>query len=250
VRALVFAVAGLGLATPHVSSGAEPAAPAAQPAAPAVEALPAAPDAGATATPAAPIESTSPAAGAIAAATPAPPGCRASSRELVAAGIEELVAKRRGRVKIDTKAPCLLVGDLALPAGLFELPAWEGPYSIRIESLVRGTYVLPRIDMLDGEHRVLRTLEHDDFTRRGASVSTQMFLNDANANERYLLIYPDPSQLGRQETQTRGGTGAAYTGFGMLFYGTDQTTTVQAVERGELVFTLIGERWEKKQPRR
>lgn len=245
MRALVLA---LGLATPYVSGGARPASPTA-------EAIPAMPDA--EATPAAPTHPShagsmpaTPNAEPIPAAIPVPPGCRASSRELVAASIEELVAKRRGRVKIDTKAPCLRVGDLPLPAGLFELPAWEGPYSIRIESLVRGTYVLPRIDMLDAEHRVLRTLAHDHFTRRGASVSTQLFVNDANARERFLLIYPDPSQLGRQETQTRGGMGSAYTGVGMLFYGTDQTTTVQAVERGELVFALIGERWEKaKRPR-
>lgn len=81
----------------------------------------------------------------------------------------------------------------------FELPAYEGKsYSIVFTSLSQGlmndeAIFLPKILLLDADYRITRRYDERDLRSRGSSrLERTIFINPANAGERYVVVYGAP----------------------------------------------------------
>jgi hypothetical protein len=178
------------------------------------------------------------------AATPQPaPGCASSRSELKAVNVTELVLKHKGELDLKSQAGCLkLENGMELPAFLLELPPFEFPYAIRMEApMGGGTYLLPRIDILDAEFKSVRTFPAARFKRRGIEMSLEVFINPSNAPERYVLIYADPDHLGEQDLQTTSVSKMLFVGTGFFIAGDDKTTARHSASEGKLTVSLVGE---------
>lgn len=173
--------------------------------------------------------------------------CAASSTELKVVSLEEHVKKKKGKFVLGKKSECLVTSDgINLPAVLVELPPFVEPYVVNIRSLLGGTVLAPRVDVLDAAKTQRRSLGLADVKSRGDSLSIDVFMNRDNADERYLVLYPDPSALGRGESRSSMGTQTAYIATGYWTSGTESKQLVNYVDAGTLIVTLKGSQWEKK----
>jgi hypothetical protein len=144
---------------------------------------------------------------------------------------------------LKSQAGCLkLESGIQLPAFLLELPPFESTYALRMEApMGDGTYLLPRIDILDSEFKSLRTFPAERFKRRGIEMSLEVFVNSSNATERYVLIYADPEHIGQQDLQTTSVSKMLFVGTGFFIAGDDKTTARHAGSEGKLTVSLVGE---------
>jgi hypothetical protein len=77
---------------------------------------------------------------------------------------------------------------------LYELPRFEQPYSVVLTSFAAGTLqdtalLIPRVATYDSEFRVLRYFDEKTLRNRGNNLERTVFINPADAPERYLAIY-------------------------------------------------------------
>jgi len=184
----------------------------------------------------------------FAAGAPAP-SCANSRAELKARDLTELFLKHKGELDLKSQVGCLkLESGVELPAFLLELPAYESPYTIRMEApLGTGTYLLPRIDMLDAQFNTLRSFGAERLKHRGIEMSLDIFVNSPNASERYALIYADPQHLGEQDSKTVSQSKMLFVGTGFYIAGDDNTTTRHSASEGKLTVTLLGGQWDRAQ---
>ncbi|MBS0366061.1 MAG: hypothetical protein JSR67_09585 [Proteobacteria bacterium] len=185
----------------------------------------------------------------FAAAAPAPPtpACANARAELKSIDVTELFLKQKGQLDLRSQAGCLkLDTGLELPAFLLRLPDFEAPYAIRMEApFGNGTYLLPRIDMLDGEFKTLRTIGAESARRRATEMSLVVFENSSNAAERYLLIYADPGHLAEQDQRTISQSTMVFVGTGFFIAGDDRTTSRHSSTEGKLTVSLVGPQWDQ-----
>lgn len=173
--------------------------------------------------------------------------CAASSAELKVVLLEEHIKKKKGKFALGKKSECLVTNDgIDLPAVLVELPPFVEPYVVNIRSLLGGTVLAPRVDVLDAAKMQRRSLGLADVKSRGDSLSIDVFMNRDNADERYLVLYPDPAALGRGESRSSMGMQTTYIATGYWTSGTESKQQVNYVDAGTLIVTLKGSRWEKK----
>jgi len=173
--------------------------------------------------------------------------CATSSAELKAVVLEEHVKKKKGKFALGKKSECLVTADgISLPAVLVELPPFVESYVVNIRSLLGSTVLAPRVDVLDATKAHRRTLGLADVKSRGDSLSIDVFINQENADERYLVLYPDPASLGRGESRSSMGAQTTYIATGYWVSGTDTKQLVNYVDAGTLIVTLKGSRWDKK----
>jgi hypothetical protein len=177
------------------------------------------------------------------------PSCANSRADLKARDIAELFLKHKGELDLKSQVGCLkLESGVELPAFLLGLPAYESPYSIRMEApLGNGTYLLPRIDMLDAQFNTLRSFGAEHLKHRGSEMSLDIFVNSTNANERYVLIYADPQHLGEEDSKMVSQSKMVFVGTGFFIAGDDKTTTRHSASEGKLTVTLQGAQWDKAQ---
>jgi hypothetical protein len=172
--------------------------------------------------------------------------CAASTAELKAVLLEEHVKKKKGKFALGKKSECLVTADgINLPAVLVELPPFTESYVVNIQSLLGKTVLAPRVDVLDATKTQRRSLGIAETKSRGDSLSIDVFINQENADERYLVLYPDPTALGRGESRSSMGMQTAYIGTGYWMSGTESKQLVNYVDAGTLVVALKGPRWEK-----
>ncbi|WP_116807936.1 hypothetical protein [Steroidobacter cummioxidans] len=172
--------------------------------------------------------------------------CAASNADLKAVALEEHVKKKKGKFVLGKKSECLVTSEgISLPAVLVELPPFVEPYVVNIRSLLGGTVLAPRVDVLDATKMQRRSLGSTDIKSRGDSLSMDVFVNQENADERYLVLYPDPASLGRGESRSSMGAQTTYIATGYWISGTDSKQLVNYVDAGTLIVTLKGSRWEK-----
>jgi hypothetical protein len=175
-----------------------------------------------------------------------PRACAASIAELKSVLLEQHVKKKKGKFALGKKSECLVTADgISLPAVLVELPPFAEPYVVNIRSLLGKTVLAPRVDVLDATKTQRRSLGLADTKSRGDSLSIDVFINQDNADERYLVLYPDPTALGSGESRSSMGLQTAYIGTGYWTSGTESKQLVNYVDAGTLVVTLKGPRWEK-----
>lgn len=176
--------------------------------------------------------------------------CASSVAELTATALTELVAKKNGKFSFSAKSDCLVRDDHPpLPALLLELPEFPGPYVLRLESLIGDSFVMPRLEFYDGEGRFTRSVDQSAFRNRTTVVSADVFFRPEHAAERRVLVIPDPAALGKTRERTTLESRGAYMLYAAWFSGADTTVTLNQVEVGKLVVSLIGEPWEKKKKR-
>jgi hypothetical protein len=176
-----------------------------------------------------------------------PRECVANIAELTVVSLEQQVKKKKGKFVLGKKSECLVMPDAGnLPAVLVELPQFTQPYAVNIRSLLGGTVLAPRVDMLDVNKTQRRSFGLADLKSRGDSLSVDIFINDDNADERYLVLYPDPSAFGHGESRSSMGMQTSYVGTGYWISGTDTKRVVTYVDAGTLIVALKGPQWEKK----
>ena len=141
-----------------------------------------------------------------------------------------------------------------MAAARLALPSFADPYVLRVESLFRGGYVMPRLEFLDADGKLTREVDAKSFRQRGAEVSTDIFMKADNAAERFFVIYPDPAQIGRGVERSALNVQSAFVPIspgGVLWMsGSDKTTTVTQSELGRLVISLLSEQWDAKRKAR
>lgn len=176
-----------------------------------------------------------------------PRACVANAGELTVVSLEQHVKQKKGKFVLGKKSECLVTPDGGnLPAVLVELPPFTQSYAVNIRSLLGGTVLAPRVDVLDANKAQRRSLGLADLKSRGDSVSIDVFINKDNADDRYLVLYPDPSAFGRGEARSSMGMQTAYIGTGYWTSGTENKQVVNYVDAGTLIVTLKGPQWEKK----
>jgi hypothetical protein len=177
----------------------------------------------------------------------APRTCVASVAELTVVPLEGYVQRKKGKFVLDKKSECLATPDgFNLPAVLVELPTFTQSYSVNVRSLLRGTVLAPRIDVLDAQKAQRRSVGLQDVRRRGDSLELDVFVTQNDGDDRYLVLYPDPGALGQGESRSSMGMSTAYIGTGYWTSGTESKVQVNYVDEGTLVVTLKGPQWAKK----
>ena len=155
------------------------------------------------------------AAGDRAKAEPAPIVCVATAGELPRQDLLWLVAHKKGKVPLNRAAGCLgHTQGITVPAVLLTLPEFTGPYSIKVAAPVGKTYFIPALQLLDEALQVRRSIPPQELRRRGMELSTEVFVGAPNVEERYLLVFIDPDNLGKMDTRTSMSTQTAFVGTG------------------------------------
>src|SRR5438552_16376870 len=107
---------------------------------------------------------------------------------------------------------------------LLALPPLDSPYAIRIAAPTqRSSYLQPRIEMLDAQYHPLRSYGAERLKRRGMEMSLEVFMNAANAEERFVLLYADPEHLGDTGQKTNSQSQALFVGRGVVITVDDST---------------------------
>lgn len=97
-------------------------------------------------------------------------------------------------VVIDTGAQAFDFGGNKAYFVLYELPPFERPYSVRLTSHADGplndaALLIPRVAMYDAHFKPLRFFDEKTLRNRGNNLERTVFVNPANAGERFLAIY-------------------------------------------------------------
>lgn len=182
---------------------------------------------------------------------PPPRECTADHNTLPVTNLEQLVEKKKGMVVFNAKSPCLgRAGQPPLPAVVLELPKYEAPYVLRIESMIAGSFVMPRVEMLNADGTVSRVIEAASFRKRTSVVSVDVFMKAEHAGEARVLLFPDPAEIGKSEQRTVMGLQSTYIYTGTWNSGTDTTQNLQQVDEGKVHVQLVGDAWDEKGRRR
>jgi len=138
-------------------------------------------------------------------------GCVATGKELLAQSTKALddapvccttlaTARRQPlpaqpvEVVVDHTAQAFDFGGSKAFFVLYELPAFRETYSIVLTSLAAGTLddtalLIPRVALYDRDFRVVRHFDEKTLRNRGNNLERTVFINPANASERYIAIY-------------------------------------------------------------
>ena len=175
------------------------------------------------------------------------PTCVTTPAQLNAVDLTTLFLKHRGNLDVEPADGCLQVGDppKELAAVRLALPVFAEPYAVRIAAPVGKSMFLPRVTFLDEQYRTTRSFGADAKKRRGTQMSLEVFIDPPNADEKYLLVYPDPAHIGDTDRRTVSRTDSLFVGTGVIFVGSEVGSNVTAEETGEITVSLIGERFEK-----
>jgi hypothetical protein len=177
----------------------------------------------------------------------APADCAASPSELRSVDVSDLFLRHKGELDVKTHAGCLrLQGGSELPAVLLALPSFGAPYALRFEApLDEGGYLQPRVEMLDANYQTLRSFGAERVRRRGTQLSLEVFINEANAAERFVLLHADLEHLGEEDHRTTSRSQTLFVGTGYIILGSDHTAALRSSTEGHLKVLLIGEQWDQ-----
>jgi len=178
---------------------------------------------------------------------PPPRECTTDHNTLPVTNLELLLAKKKGIVVFNEKSPCLTrEGQPPLPAAVLELPKFETPYVLRIESMISGSFVMPRVEMLGADGSVTRVIDAASFKKRTSVVSVDVFMKAEHAGETRVLLFPDPAEIGKSEQRTVMGMQGTYVYTGTWYAGSDTTQNLQQVDEGRITVRLVGDAWDEK----
>lgn len=86
----------------------------------------------------------------------------------------------------------------------------------------RGSTFAAAIDVLDADFKLLKSIPFEQFTRRGSSYTLSLFLNEADAAARHLVLRPDSGTVGSADQSIigkRNETFIAVVAGSALYYG-------------------------------
>lgn len=176
-----------------------------------------------------------------------PPVCVKGPEQLMAIDLATLFVKHKGKIDLEPEDGCLVVGDqpAMLAAVRLTLPSFEGSYAIKIAAPVEKSMVLPRVVLLDDQFRTTRSFGAENLKRRGTEMSLEVFVDAPNVDEKYMVVYADPAHIGDTDKRTESRTDTLFVGTGYINLGSEVGSDITAEETGDIVVTLIGERFEK-----
>ncbi len=76
-------------------------------------------------------------------------------------------------------------------------------------------------------------------------MSFEVFINADNTAEKYALIYADPAHIGDSDRRTVSRTDSVFVGTGVLYLGSELGSNVTALDTGNIIVSLLGDRFEK-----
>ncbi len=130
---------------------------------------------------------------------------------------------------------------------LLQLPAFAKTYGVTISSKTQGHQTelmvfAPRIKLMNDRFEVTRSFDEKDLRTRGGNPERTVYINPANANERYMLIHGSglkDSYTKQMPVQT---TQPIYTGYGVVYWadGADVKATVRGSPYGEIEVSTDG----------
>jgi hypothetical protein len=177
----------------------------------------------------------------------APRVCVAAPADLTVVSLENHVKQKKGKFALNEKSQCIVTPDGGkLAAVLVELPQFTQSYSVNVRSLLGATVLVPRIDVLNAQKEVRRSLGLTDVRRRGDSLELDVFVTKDSADDRFLLVYADPAAFGQAESRSTMGMQTSYIGTGYWTSGTETKQQINYVDEGTLLVSLKGPQWEKK----
>jgi hypothetical protein len=155
-------------------------------------------------------------------------------------------------LRLDENSPVHDFGQGKQAFLLLALPAYKQTYAISVANLPLGpgsgggsdhTHIAMRIQTLDAEFSPLRVYPHTGMKKRGSGYEKTIFINPANQNEHYLLVYGALNLEPEQVTVSR--TDVVFVGTGFFIGGVDKPFTLSASSRGVLSVEVKGLRPEK-----
>lgn len=98
------------------------------------------------------------------------------------------------KVVIDKTLPAFNFGGDKAFFVLYELPAYERPYSVFLTSQAAGnmqdiSIFIPRVALYDADFKVTRFFDERTLRNRGNDLERTVFINPGNKQERYIAIY-------------------------------------------------------------
>lgn len=153
----------------------------------------------------------------------------------------------KAELKLDETSPVHNFGQGGQPYLLIELPPFVKAYEIHLSNLPQPprqksgdefTRLAMRIATLDAEFSPVRTYLHSSMKKRAMGYEKTVFVNPANQNERYLLIYGALNLEPERVTVSK--TDVVFVGTGFFIGGTDQAITLAASDFGVVVVETKG----------
>jgi Maltose operon periplasmic protein precursor (MalM) len=173
--------------------------------------------------------------------------CLADPAGLTVVSLAAYVKEKKGKFVLGEKSECLVTADGGnLPVVVVELPQFSEPYCVSVRSVVGASVLVPRIEVLDSQKTVRRSLGLADIHRRGDSLEVDLFVNEPDAADRYLVIHADAAAFGQGESRSTMGIQTTYVGTGYWTSGTEASRQINYVDKGTLFVELKGPQWEKK----
>jgi maltose operon protein len=127
---------------------------------------------------------------------------------------QKLTANETRSVSLDEKSLAYVFESGKSFFAAFELPTFSQPYTVSLYSTPhpagngRGTVLRPRIMLLDASFEITRTLADVPFrVGAGHALVKDFFVNRANRDERYLVVYTAPSEKETEKLMTFAPTG-------------------------------------------
>jgi len=141
------------------------------------------------------------------------------------------------RVEFAAVAACVRMEGTALPVALYRLDALHEPSEIDVRIVLSegGTFAASA-EVLDANFQTLRRYGFSDFARRTNEYSLSVFVDRRRpVAPTYLLLRPDPSQVGGSDTAIASqSSGFMLPGGGSYTYGTEVTRRRPLVGAGQL----------------
>lgn len=103
-------------------------------------------------------------------------------------------------VAVDASASCIQASDGSRSAYVaMALPASSVPYVLGVRSTILGqTVFAPRMELLDGDGHVVRSIPRSAFMFHGASLYAAV---RSHTDERFLVVFSDASTVGQTKSQ-------------------------------------------------
>lgn len=191
-------------------------------------------------------------------------GCATSGKKLAAEGTHAIdsaalccttladaaalpLPTEKQHVRIDGTRQAFLFDGVKSFFVLYRLPDFRNTYSILVSSNPEGTTTdlsifLPRISIYDASFQRVRYFDEHTLRSRGGVMERTVFINPANANERYLAIHsaslaePVERILSTQTATTM----PIGTGFIMWQSGMDMKSTLRSAPVGAVDIEVSG----------
>lgn len=157
------------------------------------------------------------------------------------------LSPEKAELKLDETSPVHNFGQGGQPYLLIELPPFVKAYEIHLSNLPQPpkqksseefTRLAMRVATLDAEFSPVRTYLHSGMKKRAMGYEKTVFVNPANQNERYLLIYGALNLEPERVTVSK--TDVVFVGTGFFIGGADQAITLAAADFGVVVVETKG----------